>query len=276
MAVPVHLNIPFGYLESAPITDVADIVTTFRAQVTGLSTPWTDQGGGLFKSPVDAAGRWFDVLLTKIAATSIECRVRDNAGATVCTVRMQVDGSPGNIVRYFYGTHYFHIEVIRSGAGGQEWLKGGMLDLSPEAQNIHNHWCYGDGSRRTSDAKQDFDGGAYFFALDDATYTRNMRFPISGTGTGGLSYPCPLHSPGGGAMFMAASVYAVPTGAPYGGGAGALAGRLYQHVLCPTDAPHGAKFKIPVDANERHWFKVLASGAIGYLIKMACRIPDPA
>jgi hypothetical protein len=187
-------------------------------------------------------------------------------------VRMQIPGAPAVPIRYFWGEHYFHIEAVRNDI--PEWLRGGMLDLSPEAQNIHTHWAYGDGSRKTDDTKQAYDHSGLMFMLDDNAYTRNNRFPYSASGDRGITELTPLYSPDGGAMFMAATCYALATGNPDGGN-GRVAGRMFQHLIVPTDAPYGAEFKVPCDTNVRHWFKVLSPGNMAYYFKMACRINDP-
>ncbi len=269
MAIPAHLNCAFSYQEMTPITDVASIITAFRAQVTAMTPAWTEPSTALFKTPVDSVGRWIDVLLTRIAATNLECRVRDSGGATVCTVRMQI--ASGSVTRIYAGEFYFHIEAVRGSPNSTEWLKGGILDLSPEAQNIHTHWAYGDGSRTAADALQNLHQPMCLYALDDAAYSRQPRIPVSATGSAGLTSMQPLYSPGGGGMFMAATVYAVPTGAPSGAGWGHVAGRMYQHLQCPGDASIGSEFKVPVDVNDRRWFKVLAPGT-AYGFRLACRI----
>lgn len=269
MAIPAHLNCSFDYV-ALTANSVDDIIAAFDALVVGGSLGWTQDSPAtaLYKSPVDATGRFFDVLLTKITATNLEAQIRDGVGATVCTVRMQIDA--GNAVRIFAGAMYFHIEATRTSPAVAEWLRGGMLDLSPEVQNAHDQWCYGDGSRTAGDVFQSQYDCTYLYGKDNGVYQRMGRMALSATGSAGLISDIPLRSPAGGSIFMAASVYAQPAGETYG----YFAGRMYQHLICPVDSTEGYEFKAPIDTGATGWFRVLV-GNSGFQ-RLACRIPDPS
>ena len=104
MSVPVFLASSYRYLELA-VTDVSDIIVAFRTEavVNGVP-PWTEPSAALFKSPVDGLGRFHDVLLTRIAANNLECRVRDQLANIVTTLRMEIDGTGSTADQTVYGT----------------------------------------------------------------------------------------------------------------------------------------------------------------------------
>lgn len=180
MSIPFHLDstkVPYNFLDSAPIVDVADIITQFRTQVvTGLN--WTEPSAALFKTPVDAAGRFMDVLLTRISAGVLEARLRDQVGFTLYTRRIQID-TGGTMIRYFANIYGF---VIESWTTAQETLQGHVLDLTPDAQSDHQLYVVGNGTRNTS---SNVDGiGANFaqlYAKDNGgagVHARNKRVDV--------------------------------------------------------------------------------------------------
>src|SRR6516162_9496070 len=104
MTSPRHLDTSicsYSYNKIGPITDVetggVGVISSWRTYSTALAKPWTDLGGNLFKSYVDDAGHWMDVLMTRISATNIEFRVRDHKGHTIITRRFQIDAGGTNI-----------------------------------------------------------------------------------------------------------------------------------------------------------------------------------
>ena len=134
MSVPTFLSTSHRYLRTNGVTDVDTIITDVRSEcVTNGSPAWTEPNTALFKSPIDASGRWFDVLLTRISATSLEMRVRDKNAVTVCTRRMYIDAG-GTDIQYCTGEMHFAIVSLRSPA---EFLIAGMIDMTPESQTVH-------------------------------------------------------------------------------------------------------------------------------------------
>jgi hypothetical protein len=250
MAVPAYLAASFHYKETGIITDAADVITAVRDELVNQNDPaWTDQGGGLFRSPVDASGRWIDILLTRIAATNLEMRARDNAGQTIVTGRMQIQAG-GRIIRIFSGQFHFHIESVIPG-GASEYVRAGILDLSPESQTAHGQWCYAMSHRDTSDVVRTLSNqqdGAFMW--DNNAYALAGRFfSYFNTSSGGS-----LVSPSGGYIFMAVGAGAKAPGeiTQY-----CYAGRLYNHMIGDHDRlVAGAEFTIPIDAGTFGTFKV--------------------
>jgi hypothetical protein len=109
VAIPQFLddayNEPGDFTES--ITDVATILTTVEDKLV-TNGNWTKPSAGLFKSVVDAAGDFLDVLLTRIDADTLEWRVRDRNGNTIVTRRIAINAA-GTTINYYWGNYYLVI-----------------------------------------------------------------------------------------------------------------------------------------------------------------------
>ena len=250
MTVPVYLNSSFSYVETAPITDVDDIITAFRDEVLNGQTPaWTEPDTALFKSPPDGSGRWIDVLLTRIAANNLECRVRDSSGTTIVTGRMQI--GTVSIVRIFTGQFHFHIETV---GASPEFVRGGIVDLTPEAQSAHSQWAYGYTRRDTADALRSYCYWRSSAMIDNGTpaiVERGLGFCIATAAKN-------LQSASGAWIFGACGVTVKPPGDASNF---RYAGRLYQQVVCPDDIP-GSEFVVPIDTNSFGTFKIIGMPAV--------------
>ncbi|MBZ5499723.1 MAG: hypothetical protein LAP85_25260 [Acidobacteriia bacterium] len=247
MAVPTYLASSFRYKETGLITDVSDAIAAFRDEVLNQNDPaWTEPSSGLFQSPADASGRWIDVLLTRIAATNLECRVRNSSGVTIETGRIQIEAG-GNIFRLFTGQFHFHIESLR--LAQPEAARGGILDLSPEAQNIHTQWAYASNHRTTADGVQPVSNIFALSAIDNAAAARVTRIcALLCYSEGSIG----TKSPSGGFIFTAANLV-VKSG---GSNDYFLAGRMYQQMLCDSDLLAGSEIVVPIDAGTYGTFKV--------------------
>ncbi len=261
MAVPAYLSSSFRYKESGLITDMNDVIAAFRDEVIDRNDPaWSEPSPALFKSPPDSSGRWIDVLLTRISATNLECRVRNSSGVTIETGRIQMDAN-GNIFRFFTGQLHFHIESIGSQT---ECARGGILDLSPEPQNIHTQWAYAACYRTTADAAQMYGSFMGLSVIDNTAPFRVTRiqamiaYSASSIGT---------KSPSGGFIFTAANILMkAPGGSEY-----VFGGRMYQHMVCDADLAPGSEMVVPIDSGSYGTFKVSGLGSANGL-RVAMRI----
>lgn len=126
MAIPDFLsdtvNAP-GDASDAAVTDVNTIIATVRANLVTAGN-WTEPSTALFKSVVDSAGHFIDVLLTRIAATNLEWRVRDKNANVILTRRIQVTAG-GVTVEYYWGN--FHL-VVCSRTATAEVAQAFLLD----------------------------------------------------------------------------------------------------------------------------------------------------
>ena len=89
---------------------------------------WTEPSANLFQSPVTASGVFYDVLMTRIDADTLEFRVRDYLGATLITRRIDIEAAGNTTVNLYCGTYYLHIFTRRATA---ESFMSAVLD--PEA-----------------------------------------------------------------------------------------------------------------------------------------------
>ena len=170
---PDFLNdsaVPFRYLQSTGITDVNTIISDVRSELVTNST-WTEPSTALFKSPPDSAGKFFDILLTKIAATNLEIRLRDYRGATLYTRRIQIDATAS--VNYFTNTRGICIESLRATS---EVASAYLLETTPDLLADVDNRLVGTTLRSTADTV-DGAGGTMtvFFAFDAGAATNGNR-----------------------------------------------------------------------------------------------------
>lgn len=173
MAGPDFLNstvYAFYYQQDTGMTDVNTIITSVRTiLVTNLG--WSEPTTARFKSPPDAAGKFIDVLLTRVTATNIEFLMRDYRGATVYDRRIQIDATAA--VNYFCTIHSFVVESLRATS---EIAQGALLDVVPSSINEIDNRCVGTAFRNTSDTNDGSGSGVGgLFAFDSGTATFTNR-----------------------------------------------------------------------------------------------------
>jgi hypothetical protein len=186
MTQPDFLNTsicPYSYTQSAGITDVATVITDIRtALVTGLS--WTEPSAALFRSP-SLGGYWFDMLLTKISATSLEMRVRDSLGRTICTRRVTSDAT--TTWNYFCGKFYCFIECLRA---TPEIIQAYMPDPTPDTAGDFRNVVLATALRSnadTSDGLGDAVGDAFQW-VDTSALSAGTHWMSPPIDTGNISY----------------------------------------------------------------------------------------
>ncbi len=168
MAIPAFLNSSWSFKKLEGVIDVQTVINEIADQLLNCNTPaWTDQGGGLYKSPVDAAGRFFDLLFTRINAQKIEMRVRDGAGVGVAWRRMiNLPSTNFWTVRIYTGQNHFMADL--DAKVGCQYLLAGILDPAPMALAAHTHYCFGNGSYTNTDSTT---GASFSYStmIDDVT-----------------------------------------------------------------------------------------------------------
>jgi hypothetical protein len=274
MSVPTFLGSNFYYFERQGVSSMDTVLSDALAQVAANSPAWTtsDLRPGtpavLLTSPVDASGRFFDILLTNVAGASdlkLECRVRNQNGVTLCTRRINGTASNNWIVRIYSGQFHLYVDIeIVSVA--PECVFGGILDLSPEAQNSHTHYCFGGGSRSTADALSS-NTWQYAAMVDNVTATLAARV---------LSYcnaqntsNTPVLSQSGSNIFK--PIIHINTAIA---GGNKLAGRRYQCFMGPSGLTgESGKITIPIDVGATGDFRQVLgmTSAIGAAIYV--RVP---
>jgi hypothetical protein len=250
MTIPYHHDlslVPYNYQETPAIVDVATIITDIRTLlVTDLG--WTEPSTALFKTPVDAASRFMDVLLTRIAADTLEMRVRDQTGTTVCTRRIEIN-TGGTAVRYYCNIYGMVIESLI--AAQSEILQAHLLDLTPDLQSDHSLYVIGNGYRDSS-STMDSNGTqvGYYYAVDNGTpgnLSRLKRFDYDTTPTADV----PLIDVTG-AIAARDAIISINFS-----GTARWAGRICHSVLVDKTCANGAAIKPNIDDDTQCTFRVI-------------------
>jgi len=259
MAAPTFLSSSFAYFERQGVSDVQTIMDDIDHQVKNHTTPaWTNPGAGLYKSPVDSSGRFFDVLLTRITQYKLEWRVRDYNANTICTRRINLPSTNTWTVHLWFGEN--HLEVgVDCGSAVPEFLTAGLLDCSPDSQSSHTHNVYGHGSRTNADVADGYATVAYAIMWDGgaagAAYTiRLQAFCPQSYGQAAVL------TMNGARMYREAAYFALATGEATNH---KIAGRRYHTLICDANLPHFSRITVPIDLGVSGTFMVTGQAASG-------------
>ena len=248
MSVPVFLNSSFYYFERTGVSDVQTIIDDFEHQVLVHNSPvWTKPSAGLYKSPVDADGRWYDVLLTRVTQQKLEMRLRDNAGATLCTRRINCPSANAWNVHIYTGSHHMFIavDVVSS---SWESLMAGILDSTPDA--AHNKYLYGGGYRTNGDVNDAYHSCNRMSMFDNTTATLAERMTCYG---GTTTSNAALTTQNGSRVYRPHGLWCKPVG---DAGSFRFAGRRYQTLLVEWTMTIGSKVTVPIDSHLSGLFRV--------------------
>jgi hypothetical protein len=254
VSAPEFLCSSYRYFTRASVSDVQTIIDDFKSETVSHGG-WTEVSAGLYKSPPDDFNRWFDILLSKITAQKLECRVRDPNGVTICTRRINLPSTTTWSVFIYTGQFHAIIDVD-PGASAFETLQAGILDLSPEAQNAHTHYVYGTGSRSTADSVDN--NGAYtcLYLIDNVTPVVTNRVSLfMGAGSTNVG----VRTLNGSRVYRMREVWGYPVGTSSGNQK--FAGRCYQQILLDGFVTVGAEFLVPIDTGLSAKFKVTGISA---------------
>lgn len=254
MSAPDFLNsavIPFYYTQTTGITDVNTIISDTRtALVTNLS--WTEPSTALFVSPVDSGGKFIDILLTRIAATNLEFRVRDYRGATLATRRIQIDSPVA--VNYFANKFGITIESLRA---TPEIFRGTLLDPSPDTLSDVDNRIACSGYRVNNDGVDgagSSTGNWFVFDSGVATTQERMLFPFRDSANVDR-----LGQTGAG-TFLYKDMYLRITQS----GVVRFTGRVYQSLVGDASLTFGTDKTIPIDdAGSTGVFRVIGLATAG-------------
>lgn len=237
MALPEYLDDPFKYSSLDGVTDVADIITEFRAVALSETSPtWTEPSTGLFRTPTDAAGRWFDILLTATSATILTVRMRDSAGTTVREGRIYIEAG-GSKTHIVVGAHFY--DILTELTAGHEYATGGVFDMYPESQGSLSvpYQHYGKTFRSTSGTAESSYSGFYAYIWGTSSYGNRMAFWATNmnrnTGSSIM-----LVSP-----YSGANLYFQIHGTCYDNN---RLGCVYNHVYGNSDIPAGSIINVTV------------------------------
>lgn len=237
MAIPAFLGSTWKYSFIGGISDVQSLMDRFATDA--VSMGWTGGGGGLYTSPTDGVGRFFSVTLTRVTQQKLQMDVRDQSSVVVSQRRINCPSTNAWAGRIFVGEYHAVIDCEMF-SSAPEAVGGGILDLSPEAQNAHGKYVFGFGYRNSSDTAAS--NSCLFAAMvDNVTATlasRCIRYGNSGSGSNG-----PFRMTSDERIWRPQCLYVVPTG----GGSALYAGRAYQCLVSYSDMQEGAIFTVPID-----------------------------
>jgi len=138
----------YSYRSDAAMTDWNTFLTNINTELV-TNNGWTTPSANLYKSRVDAGGRWIDLLFTRVSATNLEIRMRDHLGRTVYTRRVQL-AAGGTTIEYFTGWYYCVVQSLQATA---ELLQAYILEPSPDTElMLYNVGILGTAYRTTADA----------------------------------------------------------------------------------------------------------------------------
>lgn len=159
--------------QSLAVVDVTTILTKLSAILPAESPAWTESPAGTFKSPVDAAGRFMKVIVSRVSATRMQWKVVDQNGVTICDRTIDIDVA-GDTVNYYHGQ--FHCVVVTERAT-PEPAHAWILDETPYAQNAVANYVCGN-AFRTSAGSADGTGSGVgqLFAVDNGAAAQVVRY----------------------------------------------------------------------------------------------------
>ncbi|MGA2261714.1 MAG: hypothetical protein ABSH28_09785 [Acidobacteriota bacterium] len=263
MAIPHFLSTGFRFFEHKGVTDVQTIIDDFGTEVlTADNAPkgwyaWTNPSTGVFVSPT-YEGKHFQVTLTRATQQKLQMEVRDQGNIVICTRRINCPSANAWTARIFTGPGHVMIDVTMFSAP-PEALYAGILDLSPDAQNAHDHYVYGGGARSNLDVADGNNNVHEVYMLDDTVAGHRTRVSQYGSNQNGGSNGSKTLS--GARVYRPREMWCQQSGA--GGTYGYLhfAGKAYQTLLCPQSLALGARIYVPIDQGVLGEFIVI--GGVG-------------
>jgi hypothetical protein len=135
---------PASYDRLSAVTDVQQIMD--RLTVILLAKGWTESPAGTFRTPNDAAGRWYKLAFVRASATRLQCTMTDDIARASIQREMQIVS--GHTVDFHYSSRYLYI--VNQNAVDFLWVN--MLTLWPESDTVHDKYCVFHGGRDNTGA----------------------------------------------------------------------------------------------------------------------------
>lgn len=127
MAIPSWLNYDARYLLTLAITDVNTIISDLQSELVTNGT-WSEPSAGVYKSEVDALGRYVQITTSRVSATRMQWKLTEYFGNTIYDGTIDIDAG-GTNVEYFSGPGYCWIGSLRATTEAAYVFK---LDPTPE------------------------------------------------------------------------------------------------------------------------------------------------
>jgi hypothetical protein len=153
MTVPRFLSSTFQFNQDLNVVDVATIITNLTTILTGQTPAWTNPSPGVLVSPVDSAGRFMTLTLTRSSATLLVMNLTDQNGILVCSRAFEIIAGPSpTTINYFTGQYHCYLESLTGGSGSGEWLAAMMTDPTDYDLQDNQNFVIGGGTRNNGGA----------------------------------------------------------------------------------------------------------------------------
>ncbi len=153
--------------------------------------------------------------------------------------------TPGQAtIHIFTGQFHFHI-MADAGQAGNLYVEGGILDLSPEAQNAHTHYAY---FNATGAGAPQYNAD-YSYMIDNATCLNAIRANTQSASASTMGANITMN---GSRIYKPRQFWCVPTGAD----SMRYAGRCYQQLFVNGTLPSYVEVIVPIDVGVTATFKV--------------------
>lgn len=264
MTVPNHLNTSFRYLDvTVAPADITSLIGRIRTELAAMN--YVESPTLTFKSPVDAAGRFFSVVLSAITTTRLGWQVLNQAGTDVMGGgrAFQISGTVDTSIRVYTNPYGVFVESdIPSST--QEHAIAGMLDESPESQTSHAVYVYGNATR-TSGGSSDgnYNSAGKLFMLDNLVAAQVDR--IIGN-TSNVGSQIPMLTGSGARLFRPAEVHA-----QIGAALNRMGGRIYQAYIGDLAIGFEADLTIPIDDVTTATFRCVSLPTAGSVWRLLLR-----
>jgi len=258
MSIPAYLDssvYPFNYIELTGLADVetggVGLISSMRSQLVGGTLNWTEPSTALFKTPVDAAGRFLDVLVTRINSTTIEWRVRNQAATTLCTRRITLGTGA---CRIYGSTAGVVAEFVQTAENGLMVASAHVLDMAPNLNTDHTLYVIGNGYLNNTSANDNAaDAAGEYFAIDNGGAASNNRGWYWQASNGAVP---PMISASGKFVFREATIFINFSAIIK------MAGRIVHCLAADSNLNGGDERKIYIDTSTVATFKVLGQNPI--------------
>lgn len=279
MVAPSFLNTDFQKVVLSGVTDWSSVITAIGTLLTSTlsstssgnfptTQQWTSLGGGAYKSPLDAKGRYMTITFTRNSATSLEFVVSDLTGQVYDG---RVTLASGNTVTIMAGPGHFYMEAFDGSFF--ETCRAFISDPTPETLDTATSyvWCWSfrdnAGNPQTNNSDNWFGRTAdgVLFANIFAILARPYAQISDSTSTRLLTEA--------GSDVAAPAAIGVHSNAIGQNGSNFGAGKMYQLICVDANMSAGAVLgTVPVDTGITGKFQVLQVPSSGSC-RLAVRIP---
>jgi hypothetical protein len=212
------------------INAIVDEITNQLSSDMSMQFPngskWTSLGGGVYKSPVDSAGRFMTVTLTTPTSTRVGFEIKDQVGSTLYDGSFDLTNP--SLLTIWSGPYHLSVWVDKGG-GFYSWSSGFMLDPSPEEIGVHQFYTIA----RT---KLDSSG------VDIGIYNGDFWYMLDGSGVAGIhrvvDYNNTANPSAVDALTSGGSYIAIPAEVMRFSPS-RVAGKMYQTILVSKSIPAG-------------------------------------